>query len=72
MGSPAQRDAAPHGFKHSGDGADERGLACPVRADNGDDRAFGDLQRHVVERADVAIGHFEVFDGEHQSASAPR
>ena len=32
----------------------------------------GDLERHAVERADVAVEHFEVLDGEHHTASAPR
>ena len=58
---------------HAGDGADERGLAGAVRADDGDDRPFGDLERHVVERLRVAVEDIEVLDLEHQStASAPR
>jgi hypothetical protein len=33
---------------------------------------FRHFQRHAVERADVAVGDFEVFDGEHYTASTPR
>ena len=51
---------------------DQRGLARAVGADDGDDRALFDVERHAVERLDVAIKHVEVFDLQHQTASAPR
>ena len=41
--------------RHAGDGADERGLAGAVGADDGDDRALVDVERHVVERLRVAV-----------------
>ena len=69
----AELDAAARRAVHAGDGADQRGLAGAVRADDGDDRALGDLERHVVERLRVAVEHIEVLDAQHQStASAPR
>ena len=67
-----QHDAALRRAQHAGDGADERGLAGAVGADDRDDRALRHFERHAVERADVAVGHFEVLDGEHHTASAPR
>ena len=58
---------------HAGDGADERGLAGAVGADDGDDRALGDLERDAVERLRVAVEDIEVLDRQHQAtASAPR
>ena len=68
----AQHDAALRRAQHAGDGADERGLAGAVGADDRDDRALRDFNRHAVERADVAVGHFKVLNGEHHTASAPR
>ena len=58
--------------QHARDGADERGLARTVRADDRDDRAFFDFDRDAVERLRVAVEHIEGLDGEHQIASAPR
>ena len=52
-------------FVHAGDGADERGLAGAVGADNGDDGALLDVERNAVERLGVAVEHVEVFDPEH-------
>src|SRR4051794_36371268 len=49
------------------DGADERGLARPVRADNGRDRALLDVKRHAIERLRVAVKDVEVFDAEHHA-----
>jgi hypothetical protein len=57
---------------HAGDGANERGLARAVGADDGDDRTFLDLQRYAVERAGIAVEHLDVLDAQHQIASAPR
>ena len=69
----AKHDAAARRPVHAGDGADERGLAGAVGADDGDDRALVDLERDVVERLRVAVEHVEVLDVQHQStASAPR
>jgi hypothetical protein len=56
----AKQDAAARRPEHAGDGADQRGLAGAVGADDGDDRAFGDLERHAVERLRVAVEHVEV------------
>ena len=67
-----QHDAAPRRAKHAGDGADERGLAGAVGADDRHDGALRHFERNAVERPDVAVGHFEVLDGEHYTASAPR
>ena len=69
----AELDASARRPMHAADGADERGLAGAVRPDDGDDRAFADFQRHVIERLRVAMKYIEVLDAQHQStASAPR
>src|SRR6185437_8354096 len=52
---------------HPGDGADERGLAGAVRADDGDDLAVGDGKRNTVERLRVAVEEVEPFDLEHHA-----
>ena len=61
-----------HALLHSGDRADQRGLAGAVGADDGDDRALLDVERNAVERLDVAVEHIEVFDAQHHTASVPR
>ena len=58
----AEQDAAARRPQHAGDGADQRGLAGAVGADDGDDRALLDVERHAVERLRVAVEHIEVFD----------
>ena len=58
--------------QHAGQRPDQRRLARAIGADNGDDRALFDVERHAVERLDVAVKHVEVFDLQHQTASAPR
>ena len=30
------------------------------------------VERHAVERLDVAVEHVEIFDAQHQTVSAPR
>jgi hypothetical protein len=57
---------------HARDGADQRGLAGAVRADDRDDRPLLHLERYAVERLGVAVEHVDVLDAEHHSASAPR
>ena len=70
---PAIEDTAARGLEHAGDGADERGLAGAVGADDGRDRALLDCERDAVERLGVAVEDVEVFDRQHYStASAPR
>ena len=70
---PAEIDVAARRFVHAGDGADERGLAGAVGADDGDDGALLDLERNAVERLGVAVEDVEVFDLEHHAtSSAPR
>ena len=51
---------------HAGDGADQRGLAGAVGADDGDDLALRDLERDAVERLGVAVEEVEILDREHQ------
>ena len=58
----AKHDAAARRRLHAGDGADQRGLAGAIGADDGDDLALRDLERHAVERLRVAIEQVEVFD----------
>jgi hypothetical protein len=68
-----ERDAPGARALDAGDRADERGLARPVRADDGDDLARGHLERDALERLRVAVVEVEVLDGEHQtSVSSPR
>src|SRR5262249_41150399 len=69
----AECDAAARRAMHARDRANERRLAGPIRADNGYDRSFVDVERHVVERLRVAMEDIEILDAQHQSpASAPR
>ena len=50
-----------------------RRLAGAIGANDGDDAALLDGQRHAIQRLRVAIEYVEVLDREHQpSASAPR
>ena len=58
----AKHDAPARRAVHARDGADERGLAGAVRADDGDDLAFRDLERDAIERLRVAVEHIEVLD----------
>ena len=58
----AIEDAPARGLVHPGNGADQRGFAGAVGADDGDDRALLDLERDAVERLRVAVEHIEVFD----------
>ena len=57
---------------HAGDGADQRGLAGAVGADDGHDGSGLDGQRHPVKRLRVAVENADVLDIEHHSDSAPR
>src|SRR5690606_14095351 len=55
------------------DGADERGLAGAVGADEGDDLAGAHRQAHLVERLGVAVVDGEVTNIQHQcTAPVPR
>src|SRR4029077_12950594 len=65
-------DVAAPAAQHAGNGADQRGLTGAIGADNGDDGALLDVERHAVERLDVAVEHIEVFDAQHHKTSAPR
>ncbi len=65
-----EADRAARRAVHPGDGADQRGLAGAVRADDGDDLALGDLERDAVERLRVAVEEIEIADGEHHEAAA--
>ena len=47
----AEADAAARRSQHAGDGADQRGLAGAVGADDGDDRALLDLKRSMPSSA---------------------
>src|ERR1019366_3972145 len=69
----AEIDVAACRLVHPGDGADERGLAGAVGADNGDDGALLDLERDAVERLGVAVEHVEIFNLQHHAiTSAPK
>jgi len=58
--------------QHAGKRSDERRLAGAVRADDGDDRAFFDVERNRVERLHVAVEHIEVFDAQHHVSAFQR
>ncbi len=48
-------------------------LPRAVGADDGDDRAFGDLKRHTIERLRIAVKRIEIVDRQHQpTISVPR
>src|SRR5262249_37896387 len=55
----AIKDAPAARPDHATDGADQRGLARSVGADDRHDRALVDLERDAVERLRVAIEHVE-------------
>jgi hypothetical protein len=63
---PAAGDPA-----QAADGVERRRLARPVGADQGDDLAALDRQRHAAQRLDLAVGDVEVLDFEqgHRGAS---
>ena len=58
--------------QHSGKRADQSRLAGAIGADDRNDGAFLDFQRHRIERLNVAVEHIEVFDAQDHIASAPR
>src|ERR1051326_2044438 len=64
---------APRG-DDAGDGAEERGLAGAVRADERYDLTGVDVQRHALQGVDRAVVDVEPFDGElaHAGVSSPR
>jgi hypothetical protein len=68
----AEGDAPAQLRAHAGERADERCLAGAVGADDGDDRALLDVERHAVERLHVAVEHIQVLDVQHHTTSAPR
>ncbi len=69
----AIENAAAGRLQHAGDGADQRGLAGAIGTDDGDDRAFLDLERDAIERLGIAVEDVEVLDFQHQeTASTPR
>src|SRR6185503_8486529 len=51
-----ERHASRVGFRHSEQAVEERRLPGPVRTDQPDDLAFGDVEAHVVERGDTREG----------------
>jgi hypothetical protein len=54
--------------EEAGDGPEQRGLARPVGAQQGDDLAFGHVEGHTPEHEDDVVVHdLEVADGEHQT-----
>ena len=58
---------------HAGNGADQRGLAGAIGADNRDDRALRHFERNAVQRLRIAIEHVDLVDPQHQcTASVPR
>jgi hypothetical protein len=71
----AERDAPGARLLDARDGADERGLAGAVGADDGHDLALGHVERDRRERLRVAVVEIEVADLEHRrhsSVSSPR
>src|SRR5690606_41109954 len=59
-------------LQDAGDGADQRGLAGAVGADERDDLAGADLEADAVERLRVAVEHRQVADRQHVSAASDR
>src|SRR5215211_1347217 len=57
-------DLARGGLVEAGEQVEERGLARPVRADDGDDRALRDVERHLAdgEQAAERLGHLVGFE----------
>jgi hypothetical protein len=68
----AVENAAARRRLHAGNGADQRGLAGAIGANNGDDGALFDIERDAVERLGIAVEDIEVLDAEHQTVSTPR
>ena len=68
---PCQLDLAAARLEQSGDAAQQRGLAVPVGAEEGDQPAFGHLERDVLEDALALIPCMQVADGEEQLSHRP-
>src|SRR5207237_10147130 len=68
----AVTDRAARRAQHARDGADERGLARAIGADDRDNRALLHFERNTIERLRVAVEHIDVLYRQHQIASAPR
>jgi hypothetical protein len=52
--------------QHACERANERRLAGAVRAHDGHDRTFLDVERHRVERLHVAVEYIEIFNAQHR------
>ena len=51
-------------LQQPGDRAERRRFAGPVRADQRDDFAFLDAQRHAPQSLDRSVEHAQVFDAQ--------
>ena len=56
-------------LQHARDSANERRLAGAVGADDGNDFAFGHVERHAGQSLRVAVEEIEGFDAQHQCAA---
>ena len=65
-GDPARRDSV-----CAGDGAQKRGLAGPVRADERDRLALLDAEANAAHGLKLAVAGFEPFDGEKRHTTPP-
>src|SRR6185295_15984968 len=71
---PLELDFPGAGLLDAGDGADERGLAGAVGADDGDDLALRHLERNVGEGLSIAVVQIQIPDPKkriHISVSSP-
>src|SRR4051812_38115959 len=76
VGGPAvdplslEHDTPLVGLERAGDRAEERRLACTVRADQARDRMVRDLERRAVDRSHTAEGAHDVLDLEQRGHSS--
>ena len=61
---PEEPHGTPHRVDGAGNGVEQRRLPGPVRADQADDAAGGDTQRHVVERPQPPEADRDLLDPE--------
>ena len=67
MSRSSKRIVPRAGALHAEDGADQRALAGAIGADDGDDLARRDIERHAVERLGVAVEEVEIAHRQHRA-----
>ena len=72
MSSPSNTMRPALAADQAGDAVERRGLAGAVGAEQAHDLPGLDLQRHVLQRRDLAVGGMQAVDAKHRPASRDR